>query len=240
MDDDFEAWAAPHRAQFAKNAADWFSQNTYSLSDLLDVREHETSEQAFAAWLSSRWERELESRREAAERRRKAFFKTFPLRAAEVALEADVRDPGIAAILAWHETTQDRGGIAIINGPTGTGKTVAACRWAWACRARPAFVLAADLATLSRYADERDEFYEAHALLIDDLGAEYADAKGSFAADFDELINKFYSSKRQLVITTNLPREKFIERYGKRVADRMNECGTWIAMSGPSRRKGAS
>jgi DNA replication protein DnaC len=89
---------------------------------------------------------------------------------------------------------------------------------------------------MSRFGDERAELLTSTALIIDDLGAEYSDARGSWLADFDELIDALYSSETCTVITTNLPPKVLAERYGDRVADRIAECATWIAVGGKSMR----
>ncbi len=153
------------------------------------------------------------------------------------------------AISKLAEATGRTIGIVVISGPPGIGKTVAAT-WLAARRREPwQFVRASALLAASRYdRAARDRLYST-ALVVDDIGAEYADPKGSFAADLDELLDVFYGSMRPLVITTNIlsvakgPDGKtvypFVERYGERIADRLRECGRWISLTGESRRRGA-
>ncbi len=89
----------------------------------------------------------------------------------------------------------------------------------------------------SRYAIEHRELWQdANALVLDDLGAEYLDAKGSFLVDLEALVDEYYGSQRPLVITTNLTAAGFKARYGARVVDRFREVGTWFSMDGASLR----
>ena len=94
------------------------------------------------------------------------------------------------------------------------------------------------------------------ALVLDDVGAEYADANGNYRVDLDELIDRFYADARVLVITTNLvyatPAQRdraaaesagidrqaptFADRYGERVTDRIRECGRWVSSRAASMR----
>ncbi len=123
----------------------------------------------------------------------------------------------------------------VLAGPPGCGKTYSA---AWACWERCGrFLDVAKLARLSSYDDETMALYERAALLvIDDLGTEYADAKGAFQSRLDGLLSYRCASERQTVITTNLNGAEFRERYGDRIADRLNEGGRYLEISEPSLR----
>jgi len=131
----------------------------------------------------------------------------------------------------------EREGVIVLSGEKGSGKTVGAAWWAMH-RARPTrFMRASALARLSRYASEREELYtNCRALVLDDVGAEYADEKGSFVSDLDELVDVFYADRRKLVITTNCTGKQFLERYGERIADRLAECGKWVFITDTSMR----
>ncbi len=131
-----------------------------------------------------------------------------------------------------------RNGVHVLAGPTGVGKTVATAAWAMKSKIRPRFLRASSFAAIGRYnADQRSEIYSAQALVLDDLGAEFTDVKGSFLVDLDELVDTFYGEERTLLITTNLNRETFRARYSERIADRFRECAKWIAVTGDSMRK---
>jgi hypothetical protein len=119
--------------------------------------------------------------------------------------------------------------ILVLAGSYGTGKTVAACALALASQTeRWTFLRAAELARSSRYArGERDEVL-AGGMVLDDLGAEYLDGKGSFLVDLDELVDSYYANGRPLVITTNASAKTFKERYqSDRLISRLREAALW-------------
>ncbi len=193
---------------------------------------------AFEAKLADDWRRILEGeQRERAlqlGRRREYFLAKFPRRAARAALDAAAADPTILQV-AQHRGLG--GGIVVLSGPVGVGKTVAACWLALQREGLAAFVPVAELASTSRYDEEAcARWRTGHALIIDDLGAEYLDAKGSLVADIDAIVDRFYSSCGWLCITTNLTPADFHLRYGARLVDRIREAGHWISIAGPSRR----
>lgn len=161
----------------------------------------------------------------------------FPRRAAEQAAIADETRSAICRLSRWLDAPD---GVLVIGGTKGCGKTVAGAWWALRI-ARPArFVRAASFAASSRYdRDERALLLKAPALVLDDLGAEYLDASGSFLVDLDELIDVFYGDRKPLLITTNCTRDEFKARYGERVADRMRECGSYFAIADGSLRSAA-
>ncbi len=156
----------------------------------------------------------------------------WPLRAVDFA--EDARDtPAIAAIRRWDGTS------IVLAGKKGTGKTVAAA-WYALRRTETAvvrFARAATLVRIGRFSEQWQEILSARALCIDDLGAEYADVKGSFVSDLDELVDTFYSDRRALIITSNLDGKEFRSRYGARVIDRLYECATWASIEGESLRR---
>lgn len=168
----------------------------------------------------------------------KEMRRTFPSRAVDVALAANVAAPAIGAVSSW---VSRQGGIAILAGDPGIGKTIAATWLAMQHLGRhrhvPTFLRAAEFAKLSRYDDEAQARWRVGFLVLDDLGVEYLDPKGSFAASLDELVDVFYGDTwRTLVVTTNNDPATFLSRYGARVLDRIRECGAWIQVTGPSLR----
>ena len=176
-----------------------------------------------------------EASRMAAERRAAFREAGFPDRALEAAIRADERVDAIRRISSWPTDDQT---ILVLSGAAGTGKTVAATWWALRRRLAPVFVRATSFAASSRYdRDTRDTWLRAPALVLDDLGTEYADTKGSFLVDLDELIDTFYADRRPLVVTTNCDVHAFKARYGERIADRIRECGEFYGVRGVSLRR---
>lgn len=155
--------------------------------------------------------------------------------------------PAMEALRDWYGSfdvcSQSR--IAVLAGPPGTGKTVAACWLAYARLLRDEqeirFFTAMELARMPRHGEARQELlaYAGEATIIDDLGAEQLEKRSSNAwlADLDELIDAIYRSLSGIaVITTNCSSADFRRRYGARVMDRLAECGTWIPVLGKSMR----
>jgi DNA replication protein DnaC len=191
---------------------------------------------ALDARIRLRWEDLQEHAFEQERRRLNAIGERFPRKALAAARTANLEASAIAQLRNWAERTP--AGIAILAGPPGTGKTTAAAWWALHQPAfAPEFMRATELAAASRFDKEvRARWARAQGLVLDDVGAEYADAKGSFRVDLDELVDVLYGAERLLVITTNLTRDDFRARYGERVVDRLREVGTWITVVGPSMR----
>jgi hypothetical protein len=101
----------------------------------------------------------------------------------------------------------------------------------------PVWTTAAALARLDHFSDAALKPYmQARLLVIDDLGAEYLDAKGFFASLFDELLDARYGGKLPTVITTNLDAAGFATRYGVRIVDRIRESGRFINCGNTSLR----
>ncbi len=159
----------------------------------------------------------------------------WPARAISEAATADTAKSAIVRLAGWDPNERS---ACILSGPPGTGKTVGAAHWCLARSERIRFVRASTFAASSRYnAEQRSLWYESAGLCLDDLGAEYLDAKGSFLVDLDELVDTYYADQRPLLITTNLDAKGFKARYGSRVEDRIRECALWITVAGDSMRR---
>lgn len=204
---------------------------------------------AFAGWTDEQWaEHDAKVAANIAHEREAAVAPLFvvpawgergwPRRALEAAAVADESRQAVQRIRAWDPGDKS---VLVLSGEPGCGKTVAATWWAthsprYNRVAR--FIRATTFATSSRYDQVARQFcYGAAALVLDDLGTEYLDGKGSFNVDLDELVDTFYSEERPLVITTNLGPEAFKGRYGERVADRIRECGRWMSLAEKSLRR---
>ncbi len=174
----------------------------------------------------------LSRRRESV--RRNAPREGWPLRALESA-DVHTNTDAVQKAMAWDYSARN---VAVLSGPPGTGKTVAAATWMLHTTWDMQFVRSATFAASSRYDQEtRERWFGATGLVLDDLGAEYLDGKGSFMVDLDELIDTYYGNRRPLIITTNLTADEFKKRYGSRVEDRIRECAQWITVAGASMRR---
>lgn len=162
----------------------------------------------------------------------------FPLRALERAEHCDETAKAITRVKTWDT---DKENVLVLAGPPGCGKTVAAAWWSLRRARPPVFLRSTAFAANSRFdAAKRDEWLKAGALVLDDLGTEYADTKGNYLVDLDELIDTFYGDRRPLLITTNCDDTTFKTRYGARIVDRVRECGAFAWIAGASMRsKGA-
>lgn len=142
------------------------------------------------------------------------------------------------------------GTLLVLSGPPGCGKTTASALWLldlvsdagnWSGALfaySPLWVTAARLSRWPRY-DERAmaSLLSATHLVVDDLGAEFVDAGGSYLTLVDELVNERYNARRPTVLTTNLQSADFKARYGERIADRVRETGRFVSLSTPSLRR---
>ena len=195
-----------------------------------------------AAWPS---EGEVPAWKQAEERGRVAA-RAARSRAAVKATGLPERLVRLVAAGALRETDavaamREPAGITVLSGAPGCGKTVAAASWLfdWAAHHLEAglWLTAARLQRWDRYSRaEMDRLFGYPRLVLDDLGTEYLDERGSFMTTLDELVNERYASGRPLVITTNLNVEAFKQRYGERIADRIREAGVFKAVGSQSMR----
>jgi DNA replication protein DnaC len=150
--------------------------------------------------------------------------------------------------------------ICVLASSPGTGKSVAAVarvheqvaapeRWEDATKSDrdprpqyrghvPLWITAAQLARTNHFEQsEIDRVAKVELLVVDDLGAEFNDAKGFFLALLDELIDQRYARKLATIITTNLDAEAFKGRYGERIVDRIREVGRFVNCGNQSLRR---
>lgn len=131
--------------------------------------------------------------------------------------------------------------IVVLSGTPGCGKTVAAAKWLYdfAQKTQRAgfWLTASRLARWPRYSDhDMERLLKPPRLVIDDLGTEFLDEKGSFMATLDEVLNERYAHKRATIITTNLNLAAFKLRYEERIVDRIREDGRFVSLASPSLR----
>lgn len=157
------------------------------------------------------------------------------LRAMGVLAASKVDTPSMAILRQWH-IDHPREGIGILSGPNGIGKTVAAT-W-WAMETNAVVIRAPVFAATSRYDREaHTRWTSARCVVLSDLGAEFSDSKGSLMSDLENFIDEHYEGMHRLVVTTNCTSKDFQDKYGKRMLDRLSECGTWMSVTGDSMRK---
>lgn len=124
--------------------------------------------------------------------------------------------------------------LRALSGGVGCGKSVAAVSW---LGTSGLFVSALKLARWPRYDDsEMKRLLESPRLVIDDLGTEFADEKGSFLATLEEVITDREAWGRATLITTNMNAAVFKGRYGARITDRLRAAGGFIELAGKSMR----
>jgi DNA replication protein DnaC len=142
-----------------------------------------------------------------------------------------------------------RGGSLLLSGVTGTGKTHNAygamraiqvsgvnCRW----------VVVHELEMFDRMRprsgvdseESFEEFANAELLVIDDWGTEVR--TDWTAARSLRLVNYRYERMMPTLFTTNVKPTEFSARFGARVASRLDEMCTRVALDGPDRRKGGA
>lgn len=144
----------------------------------------------------------------------------------------------------WRQTPAlaaagvSRESIVVLVGGPGTGKTAAAAWWLLGLEdGAGLFVRASKLARWERYSMEQmDLLLAPQRLVIDDLGNEFMDAKGSYLSTLEEVVIDRYENGRRTLITTNVVKADFLKRYEGRIADRMNESGVFFGVGAESMR----
>lgn len=152
----------------------------------------------------------------------------------------------IQMVLSWANDPNTW--CLVLGGGVGVGKSTAAAswiiQWAQGRRDNPNYsrrwYTAPEFGALDSYgaADKITALGKLEYLVLDDLGDEIR--SDAFQVRLDRLIDARYRDERRLIITTNLTRDVFCKRYGKRVCDRLFEGGRWFNAVGRSMRRGAA
>ena len=143
---------------------------------------------------------------------------------------------------------QYRGGWGLfIYGPNGVGKTHASCAMLKEISKRgySSYCILADELKVafidgSRFDADNSIIQRVRSvdfLLIEDLGKEYSGNGSGFAElCFENLLRKRCRELLPTIITTNLSRQAFFERYKQSAASLAQECMVAVEMSGKDRR----
>ena len=182
-------------------------------------------------------EEELRQRLALADRRRRTALRTTAnllgvpededLRT--VALDdAAPETPAIVAVrkaLAWRGAAR-RGLVCVVGGERGTGKSAALAHAVIRCESSALFVAATTVGATPRngYSENThawERWLSVSVLALDDVGTEGGDPEAMAA-----LLWQRYDAGRATLVSTNLHREAFADRYlageiGRRVADRL-------------------
>lgn len=144
----------------------------------------------------------------------------------------------------WVSQRDKKGWALVLSSAPGTGKSVAAAWWLLqeSEGRRPSstpvrrWCRIGYLLRQSAYDGALEALAAPGPLVIDDLGTEYGDRGRYFLSRLDEFLDERYSQMRPTIITTNLKAEVFAERYGERIADRLEEEGRFEEFVLPSMR----
>lgn len=178
-------------------------------------------------------------------------------------IPGNIRDTdAVSRAVRWHNDQQgdESKWCLVLSAKPGTGKSTAGGVWLWLRTAgvvvshggtpviRPDLATptnaqrwfsASEIAAASGFDGSVDSLCTMAALVIDDLGTEYADRKGYVKTRLDVIVDSRYREFRPTLITTNLNSEAFKERFGERVTDRLREGGAFFEFSAPSMRSPA-
>jgi hypothetical protein len=145
-------------------------------------------------------------------------------------------------VMQWRDGHR-RGCIRVLIGPTGVGKTTAACHAMLRSPATGLYVTAIAVGAAPRNGhSEREDLWERWlrpaVLVLDDLGAESSDPGGIV-----ELMMLRYDQGRCTLVTSNLTRTRIAERYlvgaqGQRLRDRIGHTQAAVVGDDSTERSG--
>ena len=169
-------------------------------------------------------------------------FKWLPERYLQAIREIEMIQPGLESdnMRAALELLPGlcAGGMAVLAGPIGCGKTFAACvLGALTSCYVPDCKFVQARAVLKASFENQDYAKHRGLLIVDDLGREHFTDKGFGIAEWDYFFDSRYSAMQPTIVTTNLTEEEFVEKYNRRIFDRLKECAKWLVFSGSSLRK---
>lgn len=157
--------------------------------------------------------------------------------------EWDVEKEGIQEIIKliphlMGDPGDLKGGMVVIAGLVGNGKTSTA--FAGALLLRQRFLEIHPRSILKTAFGDNEAFEEIcideRCLIIDDFGTEHFSDKGWGIGEWDYFLNLRYKNKLRTIFTTNLTPEEFTEKYNDRMFSRLSKVAKWINLTGKSLR----
>lgn len=144
----------------------------------------------------------------------------------------------VDAMIKPHKTgalvrlAEKNGRCIVISGLTGRGKDFAIAYRLWRRKKRPHWITASQLVRDMAQGGNKLRGLRGATFVIEDLGAESERAvygQGETAALITEAFDILWGSECELLISTNLDRARFAERYGARLVSRM-QLADWIEL----------
>ena len=136
------------------------------------------------------------------------------------------------AIAAVRELVSSGQTFLVLLGGTRTMKSGSAA-WAVGYANSGVFVSAREYLRLatSRADEERERVYymqRSDLFVLDEMGTEYHADSGWARSELDGLFQYRYERKLKLIATANLMPDRFLERYGDRIVDRVRRAGRFV------------
>lgn len=131
----------------------------------------------------------------------------------------------------------------VLSADKGAGKSTAAGWWLWSAAQRDVVSTyphwprqcwwdSGALVEIKNWDERLGQICFEPRLVIDDLGVEDADPRGTFQAKLERIVDSRYREYLPTIITTNLVSAAFAERYGERIMRRLREGGVWESIAG--------
>lgn len=154
-----------------------------------------------------------------------------------------VPDDVSGAVELYRDSIDDRlrlGEGFVLSGPVGAGKTAVLALVALTADEHQAdveYTSVADLYVCFHDGLAPEKWADTDLLLLDDLGAEYADRAGFLLAQLQHLIDLRWQQRHSMIVATNLTRETLeTDTALRRTYDRLQDRCPWLRTSRGSQR----